>query len=338
MIARVFDRLGPRGRAAFPWFATLALVAVAFLVRLPMTPVLSGNLAYSSFYPAVILAVYAFGRGAGIAAAVLSAGLAYWCFVQPAYSFKFAPNAVAGLGFFAITCTVVIVLIDGLNGALKALSQELGRARAVADSHAGLFRELNERMSHHMRLVAGVLALQAKGEPEPQVADSLRRAMERSLMISRVHRELGGRDEAPVALDDFAVALARAVCAARNQPAGRVTVEASGVTLPVDEATSLGVALAECLSALLDAGAPGPLRIRLGALGDRTEVAISQATGAGEAGGSLVSVTNGYLLRAVTEQLGAAVALRTDAAGAALVLTMPRAGRPTAHAAAGTLH
>lgn len=117
-----------------------------------------------------------------------------------------------------------------------------------------------------------------------------------------------------------------------------MTVEASGVTLPVDEATSLGVALAECLSALLDAGASGPLRIRLGAEAGRTEVAISQATGAGEAGGSLVSVTNGYLLRAVTEQLGAAVALRTDAAGAALVLTMPRAGRPTAHAATGTLH
>ncbi len=32
-----------------------------------------------------------------------------------------------------------------------------------------------------MRLVAGVLALQAKGEPEPQVADGLKRAMERTL-------------------------------------------------------------------------------------------------------------------------------------------------------------
>lgn len=337
MISEFSSRLGPRGRAALPWIATAGLVAAAFLVRMPMTSVLSGSLAYSAFYPAVILAAYAFGRGPGIAAAVVSAGLAYWCIVQPAYHWKAAPHVVAGFVFFAITCSVIIVLITGLTGALKAVSRELGRAQAVADSHAGLFRELNERMSHHMRLVAGVLALQAKGEPEPQVADSLKKAMERSLMISRVHRELGGRGEEAVAFDDFAAALARAVCVARDQAVERVAVEPSGVTLPVEEATSLGVALAECLSALFDVGVAGQLRIRVDARGRQAEVAISQTVEGSPEGGALVSVTNGYLLRAMTEQLGAAVALRADAAGSALVLSMPHAGRVTADAAA-TLH
>lgn len=337
MISDLSDRLGPRGRAALPWIATAGLVTAAFLVRLPMTSVLSGGLAYSAFYPAVILAVYAFGRGPGIAAAVASAALGYWCFVQPAYEWKFAPNVLAGTLFFAITCTVCIVLITGLTGALKAVSRDLGRAQAVADSHAGLFRELNERMSHHMRLVAGVLMLQAKGEPEPQVADSLRRAMERSLMISRVHRELGGRGEEAVAFDDFAAALGRAVCTAREQPPERVAVETTGVSLPVEEATSLGVALAECLSALFDVGVAGQLRIKVDASGRQAEVAISQADGGPAGGGALVSVTNGYLLRAMTEQLGAAVALRADSAGSALVLSIPRAGA-TGPEAAATLH
>ena len=322
MLSKISGRLGPRGLAALPWICTAGLVACAFVIRLPMQSVLSGGLAYSAFYPAVILAAYAFGRGPGVAAAAASATLGYWCFVEPVLEWKWAPNVLAGFLFFTITSAVIITLITGLTGALKAVSRELGRSQTIADSHAGLFRELNERMSHHMRLVAGVLALQAKGEPEPQVADSLKRAMERSLLISRVHRELGGRGEEAVAFDVFAASLARAVCAARSQPPERVTVEPSGLQLDVEEATSLGVALAECLSTLFDVNVQGTLRIRLDARGRGAEVAISQAGDGSE--GALASVTNGYLLRAMTEQLGAAVALRADAAGSALVLSIPR--------------
>ena len=305
------------------WVWTAGLVAAVFFIRLLLHPVVSGGIAYSAFYPVVILSAYAFGRGPAIAAALVSGPLAYWFFVEPTFAWKASPTALSSYLSFALTCAVAIVVITGLTGALKAVSKELGRAQAVADSHAGLFRELNERMSHHMRLVAGILALQAKGEPEPQVADSLKRAMERSLLISRVHRELGGRNDALVEFDAFAAALARAVCASREQPPERVEVTPSGVHLDVEETTSLGVALAECLGALMDTGVAGILRVRLLAGGRQAEVAISQAE---EADGALVTVTNGYLLRAMTEQLGAAVALRADATGSALVLSMPRAG------------
>lgn len=335
MISKLSERIGPRGRAAFPWIASAALVLTALLVRLPLQPMLGGGLAYSAFYPAVILSAYAFGRGPAVASAIASACLAFLCFVEPTFAWKMSPNIFAGFLFFSATSAVSIIVITGLTGALTSVSRELGRAQAVADGHAGLFRELNERMSHHMRLVAGVLALQAKGEPEPQVADSLKRAMERSLLISRVHRELGGRGDEPVAFDGFAAALARAVCQARDQPIERVAVEPSGLMLDVEQATSLGVALAECLSTLFDVGVEDVLRIRLDAKGRRAEVAIFQSGGTSD--GALVSVTNGYLLRAMTEQLGAAVALRADAAGSALVLSIPRAAAAESSSAA-TLH
>ncbi len=329
-MSRVSEILAVRGRhPAMAWGWTAALVAAAFLFRSTMHGVLGGSLSYSAFYPAVILSAYAFGRGPAIAAALVSAILGFAVFAAPAFDWKLAPNVLMGAVFFVVTCAVAIVVITGLTGALRQVSHELGRAQAVADSHAGLFRELNERISHHMRLVAGVLALQAKGEPEPQVADGLRRAMERSLLISRVHRELGGRGDDPVDLDAFADALARAVCVARDRSPDGVAVVASGLTLGVEEATSLGVALAECLGALFDAGVSGPLAIRFGADGRQAEVAISEAGQAIE--GALVSVSNGYLLQAMAEQLGAAVALRADAAGSALVLSIPRA------AAAGSI-
>jgi hypothetical protein len=325
-----------RDPVVMPWVWTAALVGAGFLTRLLMQPALAGGVAYSAFYPAVILSAYAFGRRPAIFATLASWGIAFWCFVQPAYAWKTSPHVFAAAMFFILTCGTAIVVITGLTGALKNVSRELGRAQAVADSHAGLFRELNERMSHHMRLVAGVLALQAKGEPEPQVADSLKRAMERTLLIARVHRELGGRVDESVDFDPFAVALARAVCVARDQPAERVAVEPSGLKLGVEEATSLGVVLAECLGALFDTGVSSPLRIRFDARGRQAEVAISEAGEGSE--GALVSVTNGYLLRAMTEQLGAAVALRADAAGSALVLSMPRSVPSSGAARASTLH
>lgn len=323
----------PSGPMAWVWAA--ALVGVAFLIRLSMQPVLGGGLAYSTFLPVVILIAYALGRWPAIVSALVCANLALFCFVEPSFTLKLPAGALTGYLFFLVSAGVAIIVITGLTGALKVLSSELGQALAVADSHAGLFRELNERMSHHMRLVAGVLALQAKGEPEPQVADSLRRAMERTLLISRVHRELGGKAETAVAFDPFAAALSRAVCVSRAQPPERVEVEPSGVELSVEEATSLGVALAECLGALMDTGATGALRIRLDARDRAAEVAISEAGDAAE--GALVSVTNGYLLRAMAEQLGAAVTLRADARGSALVLSLPRANAADVTPAA-TLH
>ena len=325
-----------KGTGPMAWLWTAALVAVAFLIRWSMQPMLGGGLAYSTFYPVVILIAYAFGRWPAVAATVVCANVALVCFVEPAFAFKLPANAVTGYVFFLVSAAVAITVVTGLTSALKDLSRELGRAQAVADSHAGLFRELNERMTHHMRLVAGVLAIQAKGEPEQQVADSLRRAMERSLLIARVHRELGGRGETPVAFDTFAVALARAVCLSRQQPPERVGVEASGLELSLEEATSLGVALAECLGALLDTGGAGQLSLRLDASGRQAEVAISETGAAAE--GALVSVTNGLLLRAMAEQLGAAVALRADAHGSALVLSMPRGAVAADPEAAATLH
>ncbi len=337
-MSKFADRLPSalRDPVVMPWVWTAAMVAIAFLVRFQFQDVLRGGLAYSTFYPAVILAAYAFGRGPAVAAATVSSLLAFFCFVEPVYAWKATPTILASFGFFVLVCAVAILVITGLTGALKSVSRELGRAQAVADSHAGLFRELNERMSHHMRLVAGVLALQAKGEPEPQVADSLKRAMERTLLISRVHRELGGRGEERVDFDAFAAALARAVSLSREQPADRVLVEPSGLELDTEEATSLGVALAECLGALFDTGIKGPLRIRFDARGRYAEVAISEAGEATE--GALVSVTNGYLLRAMTEQLGAAVALRADSAGSALVLSIPRPGVAAPAGPVSTLH
>ncbi|MGA0607948.1 DUF4118 domain-containing protein [Phenylobacterium sp. VNQ135] len=322
-LRRLLGRLaGSRGLQAWAWAA--GLVALTFAVRLALQPMLGDALAHSAFYPATVLAAYALGRRYAVGVMLAAAILGFWCFALPHFAWKTEPKAFISLILFTLNAGVLVYVITSLTRALDDVAVKLGRAQAAAVSHAGLFRELNERISLHMRLVAGVLQLQAKGEPEPQVADSLKKTMERSLLIARVHRELGGHaEDQPVEFTAFAGALARAICQSKGQPPERVTVEGPELVLPGDEAVSLGAALAEGLAALLDTKPSHGLRLGVSADAGTLRIAIAEAGGGSSA--ALVSVSNGYLLRAMAEQLGAAVALRADSEGSALVLSLPRA-------------
>jgi len=114
-------------------------------------------------------------------------------FQPPAFHLKPDAAGLPPLLLFIANATVSIYLVSGLNAALVRRAREQGRAEAAARHNADLFRELNERVAHHLQLVAGVLSLQADGEPEVRVAEALAKASATSLMLSRAHRECSGR-------------------------------------------------------------------------------------------------------------------------------------------------
>ena len=336
---RSFAGLGPTA-SAYAW--TALLVGGVFVGRLMLQPLLGSAQAYALFYPAVIVVAYLFGRGPAAAATVASGLLAAFCFVAPQFAWKHQPAVYTTLGSYALNAAVAVYLITMLTRALDKLALSQQRAEAVANSHADLFRELNERISHHLRLVAGVLTLQAKGEPEPDVLRSLRKASERSVLMARVHRELAGHSEAPVDFDAFARGLMRSVCHARGEATERVQIEPADIWLPPEEATSLGVALAECVAALLARRDCGPLRVRM--LGGAAETRLSISELDERSGASLATLSSSYLLRAMVEQLGAAIAVRADAQGSALEITVPHfqahddLAAAVARPAAGMMH
>jgi two-component sensor histidine kinase len=336
---RLVPGLG-REASSYVW-AALWIVA-AFVVRLVAQPVFQHGQVYSLFYPGVVLAAYLLGRKPAAFAMLLSGAAGFFAFAAPQFAWKATPQVLTALFFFFVNASVAIYLITALTRALAELAASQDRAEAVADSHADLFRELNERISHHLRLVAGVLTLQAKGEPEPDVMRGLQKASERSVLMARVHRELAGRTEAPVDFDAFARGLMRSVCHARGDDTDRVQIEPGHVWLPPEEATSLGMALAECVAALLSRRECGLLRIRMVGGPSETRLLISEfdeTTGASQA-----TLSSSYLLRAMVEQLGAAIALRADAKGSALEITVPhfpsgeQAVAQAAHVRAGMLH
>ncbi|MBU2153288.1 MAG: DUF4118 domain-containing protein [Alphaproteobacteria bacterium] len=308
--------------------------ALAYGARLLLEPVLQGNHPYLLFYPVVLVAAYVLGRGPAIVAAALSGCLAFWSFADPAFSLGLRAGVVTPLLFFALTCGTGVYLITALTRALNGLAADQGRLLALADAHAGLFRDLQGRLGHHMSLVAGVLSLQARGEPDPEILALLRKAGERSQLIAQAHREVLGAPAGQVDFTAFATALARGVCGETRQTYDRVQVEGRPVELPLETATSIGVALAETLTWILNRKPTGVLHVRLALEAGRLRLAVTHT---GEVGGEIVALAPAaYMFRAMVEQLGAQVEPIADGTpGLALSIPVPV---PDLRAPDATLH
>jgi hypothetical protein len=293
----------------------VAFVGMAALVRLLLQPVFGPSHIYVAFYMAVVLTTFVAGRGAGLLAMALSGAAAFWMFEPPAYQFKASAFAFAPLVFFLLNTAVAVYLIAGLGEALSRLSREQDRAEAAARRNADLFRELNERVAHHLQLVAGVLALQADDESETRVAEALAKASETSLMLARAHRDSAGRLAELVDFLPFARHLVEAKLESRGLPPQTIEVSGEELPLPPDQATSLGAALLECLGAVLHPRAAGRLALDVRRRSDGVALKLSDL---GEVSGAVERLADGYLLRAAVEQLGARLAVADGEGGGAL--------------------
>jgi len=319
------------------YLAAFGAVLLAFALRFVAHPVFGDNHPYSLFFPVVLLCAYALGRGPAVFAAALSAALAYWTFVEPRFAVAIRLDATAPLVLFGLTAGVAIYLITGLTSALRSLAADQGRLHAMADANAGLFRDLQRRIAHHMTLLVGVLTLQARGEPDPEVLLLLRKAGERSELIARAHRELAGSASSHVDFAAFAESLARLTCADAKQPAVRIEVSGGPLIAPTEVATSLGVALVECLAWILRHEPVGTIRVDLRSDEERLRVWIGLAGELGEAPN--VRAPAAFIFQAMVEQLGAALSVRVDGLdGAGLELTVPLPGEPPVLRSEVTVH
>jgi two-component sensor histidine kinase len=330
-------RLGRAGAYA----ATLGLVLIGLLTRWALDPVFASNHAYTVFYPIVIVSAYFLGGRPAILAMVLSAVIGYWRFDRPAYAFKTDLDSLTSLGFFVMTSSVAIYFITGMARAVAEKTAAQARAERLAQSHATLFGELNERVTNHLQLVAALLQLQAKDEPDKAVARALGEASARTMLISKTHRSLagGGLGEAGELLDfdTFARQLLDATLSARKHPPVRIEFEDGGLWLSSEQATSVAIVLLECLNLRLAADDPGLMRIAL--RGDRgmgklriTEVERELAPVPVERG-------RASLIEAMVEQLRGRFSSRSADEGRVSELTFPlEAGAHGVRGGVATVH
>lgn len=314
-----------------PYAAAIALVLAAFIVRWAIHPSFGYTHAYSAFVPMILITAYLFGARPALLAAVSSFALGLTYFAAPAPWFGPNVRTFASLGMFVMTIGVGIYFITGMGRALRELAVERSRVQGLADSHAELFRELNERVTNHLQLVAAVLQLQARTEQNRAVSSALAEASGRTLEISRVHRSLTSDHNEALDFQSFAAQLLKSSLQARGQRIDGISLDAEGVKLTPDQATSVGLVLLECLNGQLGGGREGSLRIRM--RGDDKEVRLEICRQLDEAE-PYVRWASPYLVTAMVEQLSGRFTERSDADEATLELVFPRS--PTAAAIAAS--
>lgn len=307
--------------------AALAIVLVGFLARLALQPLFGASHAFTAFYPGLILAAYFLGARPAIITATFSALLAYWIFAPPVLALKADVEVLTTLLFFGVTSGVSTYFITGMRKALTELAEARGRAEGLAASQTELFRNLNERVTNHLQLVAALLQLQARDERDVALGRALAEASARTLLISRAHRTLSGRVEQTLDFDAFARQLSNAALAAQANPAVEVVIECCGAQLGLDEATSVAIVLLECVQARLQAGEPAMLRIGLHKDARQARLIVSESS----AGGAAPAEADRrlYLIEAMVEQLGGRFSSRTGPGQIISELVFPMAGAAT---------
>lgn len=243
--------------------AALGLTTAGLAARYGLQPVFGANHAYTAFYPVVLVAAYAFGARPAALAALISAGLGYWCFAAPIHRLKLDADSLTSLGFFALTSSTTIFLIHSLAKAVAATREARARAEQAAQAHASLFGELNGRVTNHLQLVAALLQLQARDAPDLAARRALGEAAAHTMLISKTHRSIAGEGGELLDFDTFARQLLDSTLAARANPPVRIEFEQGGLWLSSEQATSVAIVLLECLNARLAAEDPGVMRIGL---------------------------------------------------------------------------
>jgi two-component sensor histidine kinase len=321
-----FGRIRPASDSPAAYAGGVAIVLAALLARLALQPLFGADHVFTVFYPGVIVAASVLGARPAVLTAVLSAGLGCW-----AFAWKENREALAALLAFGITSSLSIQLIAGLRRALSDQTVARRRAEELAASHAELFRNLNERVTNHLQLVAALLQLQARDERDVTMARALAEASARTLLITRAHRSLDGEMERTLDFDAFARQLSDSALAAQGNSAVRVMIEPCGAQLGVDEATSVAIVLLECLQARLQVNAPTTMRVGLRREAGRTQLMVAEAGSDDEA--PVEAERRLYLIEAMVEQLGGRFSSRTGAGEIVSELVFPAPGATVAVAA-----
>lgn len=315
--ARLREAISRYPAARYAFAALLVLITVGF--RAALDGVFSSGVYYHLYYPAVILSAYLLGAGAGVFAVLLSATLAYGFFGYAAGS-----DYVPLLSFLGSSAVAVFVLAH-VRTRLLLLTEEFQRIDQLTRSQADLFRTHAGRVSDHLQLISALLQLHARDESQAQLSRVLLNAASRTMLISRMHRTFAGEGGPPSESIDFkafAARLAEAALTARDRPPLSIAVEGDRVHLPLEQATSLGLLLLECINARISTNPRGLMRLVLSeARGEAVFRIVDDAL-------QTELTRDVQLLGAVAEQMRGTLVLSADRNSASLQLAFPTALQP----------
>lgn len=255
-----FDRTLERlpllvGRRPLAYAITIGFCVVAWWLRLVLDPLFPPGFPYLTFFPAVILASFLFGRGPGIVAGLLCGLLAWYFFIPPVRSFALSRTTGVALFFYIGVVTVDILLVHWMQVANARLSAERERSARLAERTEILFEELQHRVSNNLQMVGAMLSLQRRTVADGEAKRAIGEAAAKLQLIGRIQRRLYGSKGEPLALDTFVTALVEELAESGGKPGIRHVVEANtAVLLPPDRAIPLALIVAEAIANAIEHG------------------------------------------------------------------------------------
>src|SRR5687768_11286884 len=130
-----------------------AIVGIVTVVQWIATP-LPGGYVFILYYPAVTLSALLLDRGTGFYAAILSAFVVVFLFIEPRFSLVIPTQADALALFIFLACSVVVTL---MAEAFRLLLERLDTMEREKDL---LFRELAHRTRNNLQIVMSMLAME----------------------------------------------------------------------------------------------------------------------------------------------------------------------------------
>lgn len=217
---------------------TLSVIAVilSFLIRY-QTPI---NLAYVSFYPAILLATVIAGPMIAIGVTVVSAGLAVG-FFHPLGPFALTDGDIWGLGAFLTVNLLVIGTTDFLLKTVVRCDDQAERLK-TADQHTNvLLRELSHRMKNQYAIILAMS--RATARTATSVSDFQHTFSQRLHGLSRTHDLLVASDWKSVPIEDL-ISIEIEALSAR----GQLSLNGPPLRIAHIAAVNLGMALHELIT------------------------------------------------------------------------------------------
>ncbi len=172
----------------------IGVVAVASVLRYAASGYVLEGLAFTTYYPAILIAAIVGGFWPGAVALLLSSLAAWYLFIPPAFSFSLGIPQAVSLAIFVLVAGFILVLVSLLHGALDRISKAKERQELLT-------RELHHR-SQNLFTVIQTLAIRTLKESK-----TLTQASEdfngRLMALSRAHTMLAKATWAGAPLADI---------------------------------------------------------------------------------------------------------------------------------------
>ena len=248
--------------------SALGIVLAAALARYELGGVMAGY-PLLLFIPAVFLCAVLFDHGAGYFATIVSAFIAWFAFIAPAWTFTADPAQIVPLSLFIVIGFAMSAVTEALRRAMRRLD-EGRRGKSL------MLEELAHRTKNDLAIISAAITLQANASADPAVKAALEQANARVMIVAAAQDRLRGDtdDQARLDLAAYVESLCSGLSALLRgiRPIG-LQVECASAMVPSSTAITVGLIVNElvtnCFKYAFPNGNAGTVKIAVAVDGRR---------------------------------------------------------------------